>query len=406
MFERWLAPRVREALADTPVVFLQGPRQAGKSTLARALEGPRRYMTLDDAALLAAATADPGGFLAGIREPVVLDEVQLAPGLFRALKATVDRDRRPGRFLLTGSADSLLLPGLAEALTGRMEVLTLWPLAQAEMEGRPPGFLDAAFGRGPLGGGARGRPADLLGRTVRGGFPEAAARKSPERRAAWFGSYLSLLLQRDVRAMADVAGLSDMPRLLALLAHRSPGLINAAEMSRTLAMPQTTLRRYVALLEAAMLIRFLPAWSGGGGRRLVKSPRLLLSDAGLACHLLGTDEGRIAADPTLLGNVLQVFVSLEVMRAAAASREPRRLFHYRGYAGREVDLVVEDRRGRVVGIEVKAAATVGPADFSGLRALAEDAGERFHRGVLLHGGREPVSFGRGLEAVPFDALWG
>jgi len=408
MFERALARRVRESLSDTPVVFLQGPRQAGKSTLVRSLvggRGPGRYVTLDDANHLAAARSDPEGFLAGLGESAVLDEVQLAPGLFRALKASVDRDRRPGRYLLTGSADALLVPGIAEALAGRMEVLTLWPLSQAEVEGRAPGFLAGAFaGAPPVYPTRPGRP-DLLGRILRGGFPEARGRADAGRRAAWFESYVSLMLQRDVREMADVAGLAEMPRLLRMLAARSPGLVNFAEISRALAMPQTTLKRYMALFEAAMIVRYLPAWAGDPGRRLVKAPRLLLADSGLTCHLLGADEDRVREDPQLMGNLLQVFVTLEVVREAAASPDPPGLLHYRSSTGREVDLVAEDRRGRIVGIEVKAAATVGPADFAGLRGLAEDAGKRFHRGIVLHRGREVVPFGPGMFAVPVEALW-
>lgn len=408
MFERPLVARVRAAMADTPVVFLQGPRQAGKSTLARSLVakgGAEAYVTLDDAVPLSAARSDPEGFLAGLPRSVVIDEVQLAPGLFRAIKASVDAARRPGRFLLTGSADVLLVPGIAEALVGRMEALTLWPLSQAEIGGVSGGLLAAAFAASPPRVRGGERLPDLLSRVVRGGFPEALARKDAGRRDRWFASYLALLLQRDVRALADVEGFVEMPRLLAFIAARSPGLVNFAEMSRVLSIPQTTLKRYMALLEATMAVRFLPAWAGESGRRLVKSPRLLLSDTGLACHLLGVDEERIAADPTLLGNLLQVFASLELLREAASSRPGTRLLHYRSSTGREVDVVAEDPRGRVVGIEVKSAAAVGPGDFAGLRALAEDAGSRFHRGIVLHRGRETVSFGPGLLAVPFEALW-
>jgi predicted AAA+ superfamily ATPase len=408
VLERVLAGRVRTALADTPVVFLQGPRQAGKSTLARSLVGPRglsRYVTLDDATHRGAAQADPEGFLEGLGGSAVLDEVQLAPGLFRAIKATVDRDRRPGRFLLTGSADALLVPGVAESLAGRMEVLTLWPLHQAEIAGRLPRFIARAFGKGPPEPAGGGRGPRLLDRMQRGGFPEVRSREAIDRRAAWFGSYLSLVLQRDVRELSDVAGLAEMPRLLALLAARSPGLLNFAEVSRSLSMPQTTLKRYVALFEAAMLVRFLPAWPGEPGRRLAKAPRILVADTGLACHLLGADAARIEADPVLLGNLLQSFATLEILREAAAVPDPPRLLHYRGFTGREVDVVLEDRAGRVVGVEVKAAASVGPADFAGLRALAADAGERFHRGIVLHRGREVVPFGPGLFALPVEALW-
>lgn len=408
MFPRALTDRVREALADTPVVFLQGPRQAGKSSLALSLVGRGgldRFVTLDEVVPLAAARTDPEGFLAGLDGSAVLDEVQLAPGLFRAIKASVDRDRRPGRFLLTGSADALLFPGIADALTGRMEVLTLWPLSQAELEGRPAGFLPSIFAPGPPGRAAAGRGRDLVERLLRGGFPEAVRRADPDRRGAWFRSYVSGLLLRDVTSLSGAEGLSEMPRLLSLLAARTPGLVNFAEISRSLAIPQTTLKRYIALLEAAMVVRFLPAWSGDRGRRLVKSPRLLLVDTGLACHLLGAGRERLLSDPHLFGALLQVFATMEVLKQASTAKAPVQLLHYRSSTGREVDLVLEDPAGRVAGIEIKAAASVGPADFAGLRALAADTGPRFHRGIVLHRGRETVSFGPGLFALPLESLW-
>ncbi|MEB3328341.1 MAG: ATP-binding protein, partial [Candidatus Sericytochromatia bacterium] len=237
MYARSLQPRLEAALADTPVVLLQGPRQAGKSTLARLLMDHRpagRYLTLDDGATLAAARLDPAGFIDGLAGPVAIDEIQRAPELFLAIKAAVDRDRRPGRFLLTGSADVLLLPRVAESLVGRMEPHVLWPLSQQELEGSPGGLLAHIWEGGALPP-TRGQltRAELAWRICRGGFPDALARATSERREAWFEGYVTTLLQRDVRELAAIERATELPRLFSLLAARSAGLLNHAELSRT-----------------------------------------------------------------------------------------------------------------------------------------------------------------------------
>jgi hypothetical protein len=228
-------------------------RQTGKSTLARQIAEARggRYFTLDDPAVLALAHADPAALLRGFDGLTVIDEVQLAPALFRALKVEVDRDRRPGRFLLTGSASVFLLPRLSESLAGRLEVLPLWPLSQDELGRRPAHFVDRLFSRAPWR--ARRHAVDRLDvcrRIVAGGYPEVLERKAADRREAWFRSYLATLMQRDIRDLARIEGLIDLPRLLALLAARSSSLENVAEISRASGLAHSTLRRYLGLLEA------------------------------------------------------------------------------------------------------------------------------------------------------------
>lgn len=409
MFMRNIAPSVREALADTPVVLINGARQTGKSTLAQWLISggyPARYITLDDATMLAAAQDDPAGFLAGMDGPVVLDEIQRAPGLFLSIKADVDRHRSPGRFLLTGSANVMLLPRLSESLAGRMEILTLWPLSRGEMEGVTEGFVDSLFGDAPpLSSVTRVRREDIIDHVVVGGYPEVLARSTPERRRAWFSAYVTTILQRDVRDLAQVEGVTEMPRLLSLLAARTSSLLNFAELGRTAGIPQTTLKRYMSLLEATFLVQALPAWSGNLGKRLVKSPRLMLCDTGLTAHLLGLNAERLAADPQPLGPLLQSFVAMELRKQITWSRIQPGLFHFRTQTGVEVDLVLEDPAGRVVGIEVKAGATVRPDDLNGLRALSQALGDRFRRGVVLYMGSESVPFGPRLHALPLSALW-
>src|SRR3989344_1901610 len=306
VIQRHLTPRVLEALADTPVVLLNGPRQAGKSTLAQGVashEHLARYLTLDDATTLAAARNDPQGFLAGFEGPVVIDEIQRAPELFLAIKAQVDRDRRPGRFLLTGSADVLLLPNLAESLAGRMEILTLWPFSQGEIEKNQEDFIDTIFSRTisrkqyP-----RLKGSDIIQKILRGGYPEILVRQTESRQAAWFGSYITTILQRDVRDITHIEGLTALPRLLALLAARAASLINFSEISRTSTIPQSTLKRYMTILEITFLLQTLPAWSGNLSKRLVKAPKLVIGDTGLMTYLLGLNEERLFHDPILAGH--------------------------------------------------------------------------------------------------------
>lgn len=394
-------------MADTPVVLVHGARQTGKSTLVKAYAettNGARYLTLDDATLLAAATEDPAGFLSRFAGPVILDEVQRAPGLFRAIKLAVDRNRQPGRFLLTGSANVLLLPNLSESLAGRMEILTLWPFAGTELAGNRRSFVDAVFDKGPMPSvtSPEPRPA-LLQRIVAGGFPEAVGRVSSRRRSAWFGAYITTILQRDVRELSNIEHLTLLPRLLSLLAARAASLLNHSELSRALGLPQSTLKRYMALLETTFLVRQLPSWSANIGKRLVKSSKAMLCDTGLMAYLIGSDSSDPIPDH-LVGALVENYAAMELTKHLGWSRTRAVLYHFRERTGREVDLVLENAAGKVVGIEVKASTSVSRNDFEHLRFLRERLGEHFLRGVVLYTGTESVSFSDKLEAVPLGLL--
>lgn len=409
MIPRNISSALLEALADSPVVLLHGARQTGKSTLVQHIasgDHPARYLTFDDSTVLAAAEADPEGFLAGLGGPVALDEVQRAPGLFGAIKLDVDRHRGAGRYLLTGSANVLMLPKLSESLAGRMEILTLWPFSQGEIEGRREGFVDALFADGAS---ALTGPSEasrrVVERILRGGYPEAYARRDWSRRRAWFNSYVTTIIQRDVRDLANIEGLSTMPRLLALLASRIGSLLNLADISRSLGIPQTTLKRYMALLEATFLVQLLRPWSSNIGKRLVKSPKLYLNDTGLAAALMGQDSAEALGRSQLAGPLLENLVVMELRKQIAWSRAQPDLYHFRTLAGQEVDVVVQSPSGQVVGVEVKAGASVSAGDFRGLRALADQAGGRFVRGVVLYAGAEVVPFADDLCAAPLGAVW-
>jgi predicted AAA+ superfamily ATPase len=409
LLHRNLVGPILTSLKDSPVVFIQGARQTGKSTLAKSLaaEGyAARYLTLDNAVTLSAAESDPAGFIAGLDGPAIIDEVQRAPGLALAVKSAVDADRKPGQFLLTGSANVLVLPKLAESLAGRMEIHSLWPLSQDELAGNKELFIDTLFHAEfkPTGTPGEGWPK-LIDRLVQGGFPEMLSRTAADRRAAWFGSYLTSILQRDVRDISNIRDLADLPRLLTLLASRAASLLDYADLARGIGIPQTTLKRYMALLEATFLVQTLPAWFTNIGKRLVKAPKVLLNDTGLLTHLLGANAARLRADPGLGGGIFENFIALELIKQRGWSKHQPVIHHFRTHNGDEVDLVLEDRAGRIVGIEIKASATIDTSHFKGLKALAEVAGDRFVRGVVIYSGNTAVPFAGNLLALPATEIW-
>jgi uncharacterized protein len=409
MHHRNVQDSLEAALRDTPVVLLQGARQVGKTTLVRGMSeatGSRRYATLDDGVVLSAAQRDPEGYVAALKGPVTIDEVQRAPELFRAIKASVDRDRKPGRFLLTGSANVMLLPRLSESLAGRIELIPLWPLSQGEIAGVREDFIDRVFDPQPPDWKApKKRNRSITERIVRGGFPEAVGRADERRRDAWYAAYADTTLRREVRELSGVEGLAELPRLLATLAARAGGLLNVADVARSLAMPQSTVRRYIALLEATFLVVLLPAWSTNRSSRLAKAAKVLIADSGLACYLVGASERRLEDDGSTRGAMLENFITMEVLKQREWSRTRPSLYHFRSAAGAEVDLVLEDRAGRIVGIEIKSARTIGAEAFRGLRALRELAGKKFVRGILLHDGLESVHFDPTLMTAPHSAVW-
>ena len=407
MIQRHIQDSVQRSMTDTPVVLLNGARQTGKTTLAQAMAAGSgaRYFTLDDSATLALAAGDPAGFILNLTGPVVLDEIQKAPDLFPAIKLAVDKDRPPGRFLLTGSANVMTLPRLSESLAGRMEIIPLYPFSAGELAGKREGFVRRLFD-GTLG---KTKPIrtkeDLAVRLVRGGYPEAVQRTGDERRGAWFASYISTILHRDVRDLARVDGLHALPNLLKLLAARASGLLNLADVSRDAGLPHTTLTRYLALLETVFLVHRLPAWSPNLGKRLVKAAKLHLVDTGLACHLMGTDARRLNDDRSLLGRMLETFVVGELRKQLSWTDPRTALFHFRTAAGSEVDVVLEKADGSVAGVEVKASATVGTSDFAALQELRDQLGRKFIAGVVLYTGDQLVPFGDKLWLVPLPALW-
>lgn len=415
MNKRTIHNQLLEALADTPVVFLRGARQTGKTTLVKQLaeesygsEQARQYISLDSATALSGALDDPPGFLQGLKKPVIIDEAQRASALILAIKEDVDRKRQAGRYLLTGSANILTLPGIADSLAGRMEVLTLYPLSQGEIAGAREDFIDALFQKDfPLSGKTtKFSKEELFAAMELGGYPEVISRSTAKRRAAWFDSYITTLVERDIRDIANIQDRSGLIRLLRLLGVRSGTLHNQAEMSRSIAMPASTLTRYIPLLEALFLIWFLPAWSSNLGKRLVKAPKVHVCDSGLACHLCGADAQRLADDSILAGRLLESFVAGELLKQSSWTEHPVTLYHYRSQSGEEVDVLLEDRAGRVAAVEVKLAASVAQHDIKGLASLRDALGDQFVRGVVVYSGQEVIPMGDRIFAVPIGMMFG
>lgn len=408
MIERAITGRLLAALSDTPVVILVGGRQTGKSTLVTGLGDyghSAEYITLDDSTELAAARNDPVAFVDRFDGPVILDEVQRAPEIFLPIKAAVDRDRRPGRFLLTGSANVLLVPSVAEALAGRMEVLTLWPFSAAEIEERPQGhFFQWLFNDAPeLPGLESMNNEQLVTRLLAGGYPEALERDD-ERRRSWFANYLTTILERDVRAMADIERLEQLPALLSAIALRSRGPLNKSGLGQDLGVPGSSIDRYLTLLDRVFLVRRFVAWHNRIGPRLVKAPKLLVSDSGLLCSLLRADRDRLLEDATLRGLVLESYVGMELVKAAGVAGTGSDVMHYRTAKGTEVDFLVEASDGRIAGIEVKATRSAGSGDFARFEHLEQSLGDRFVCGIVLYAGERPVTFAERRAAWPIAML--
>jgi predicted AAA+ superfamily ATPase len=405
-YPRFLADRLVEALADAPAVLLHGPRQSGKTTLARSVGEARgyRYFSFDEDVARAAAEADPVGYVADLPERAILDEVQRVPSLFTALKVAIDRGRSAGRFLLTGSANVLLVPKLADSLAGRLALLRLHPLAQCEVAGERAGFIEALFSADFPTRTTERLGAALADRIVAGGYPTALARQSG-RRSAWYRDYVDTLVQRDVRDQSQIRALEALPRLLTLAATQTARLINFTELAGPFQLVRQTIHDYVTLLERVFLIDRIPPWHQNRLSRLVKTAKLHMGDTGIACALLDLDAAELRADRGVLGQMLETFVYQELKRLASWSDRPITFHHLRDRDGVEVDLVLEQGPRRLAAIEVKAAATVQARDFQGLRKLQDAAGQRFAAGIVLYDGGSMASFGDRLFAVPLRRLW-
>lgn len=409
IFPRNIRPRVLDALADTPVVLLNGPRQAGKTTLVRQLAGAsRRYLTLDDEATRIAAKEDPVGLIRSI-DSAVIDEIQRAPGLLLAIKKSVDKDRRPGRFLLTGSANLMTLPGIADSLAGRMETLALLPLAQCEMASAPGAslaWLDALFAGELLVATAPAVGNDLIEKVVSGGYPEALTRTENRRRKTWARQYIDALVQRDIKDIASLDKLDRVPRLLKALSQSAGQLCNYSQLGGQVGIDHKTAGKYIAVFEQMYLMQRVAVWSGNRLSRLLKTPKLQFLDSGLLSVL--TDFSGTLAQRKLFGQLLESFVFAELRKQITWAEREYGIFYYRDKDQNEVDFVIENAAGEIIGIEVKSAASVSINDLVGLKKLAGVAQQSFKLGIVLYDGTDTLPLGqtngRPLWAMPLSTL--
>lgn len=397
---------LREAMEYSPVTLVQGPRQCGKTTLAQAVCQPAGYdyISFDDEVMRRAVEADPTGFVNGLPERVILDEVQRVPRLFSAIKLAVDRNRQAGRFVLTGSV-KVLQTKITDSLAGRMDIIRLHPLAQTELGGVSPGFLDALFSADFKMRQGEPAGAPLLSRIVAGGYPVALQHADEQRRGAWYSDYIETLTQRDAPDLAAIRSPEILSRLLTLAAAQTAQLLNVNKLASSFQLSRNAIQDYLALLAKMFLLEQTPAWHSSRLKRLVKTPKLHIGDTGVACALMKLNSPALAHDGPLLGHVLETFVFQELRRQASGDRQPHDFFHFREKDGAEVDIVIQRGATALAGVEVKAAATVNDADLRGLRKLKAATGERFAAGALLYNGDHCLSFGPGIYAVPLSALW-
>lgn len=409
MIHRLIETHIQEALLDTPVVFLMGPRQSGKTTIAKQIMNDQNwiYYTLDDTEQLILIKNDPTGFIRNspADKSIIIDEIQRLPELFVSIKQSVDENRRPGRFLLTGSANALLLPQLADSLAGRMEIISIHTLSECEIKNITPTFLDLLQqGIAPTTSETRVRNY-LIERIIKGCFPEPFQRDKERRVVAWYNNYMNTLIQRDIRDLGHIEHHETMQKLLEILALYSGHLLNFSELGEQVGLNRITTKKYVLLLEQLFLVETLRPWHTSHYKRLIKTPKIHLVDTGLICAIRNINKTTLIHSPHLLGSLLETFVFNELKKQLDFSDARLHCYHYRDKDKVEIDILLENPSGEIIAIEIKAAATVSSKDLTGLKKLADLVQDKLKIGILLYDGDHTTAFGERLFAVPIAALW-
>jgi len=405
MLERHIKNELQEYLNIMPVVLLSGARQTGKTTLAKSLRPSYQYVTFDDDMILSNAKRDPAGWLSQMPKPIILDEIQRVPEIFLAIKKDVDENREAGRYLLTGSANPLLLPNLSDSLAGRMGIVNLYPFSQGELLGKKEKFIDKIFSsKIEFQEYDNFSFEELYEIYFKGGFPPVQLLNTEKDVSRWILSYLQTIMSKDIRDITNIEKLSELPNLFKLLATRSSMLINFADLSRSLGMVNMTLRRYLRLLEILFFVYLLPPWFSNMGKRITKSPKLHLCDIAMLKYLLDVDKNRLIKNPTYTGPFLENFVFTEFLKQKSWNDFNFDIFHFRD-GNHEVDFVLEKQDGTIIGIEVKSAKTLQKKDFSGLLYLKKIAKEKFKRGIILHLGNQIQPVFENIWAMPIQSLW-
>lgn len=409
MFKRFIENRIRESLLDTPVVYVMGPRQSGKTTTVKNLIKDEKwiYITFDDSTQLNLVKSDPIGYIRNLPEgkSIVLDEVQRLPELFVSIKQSVDENRVPGKFLLTGSANALLLPKLSDSLAGRLETIPLTTLSEYEILDRKPTFLNTILnGEAPTTKETRVRNY-LINRIVSGCFPEPIQREKESRIKAWYNGYTQTLIQKDIRDLGHIEHYADMTKLLTVLSLYSGKLINFSELGEKVGLDRVTVKKYITLLEHLFLVDILNPWHTNAYKRLMKTPKIHIVDTGIICATRGINKEKLTAYPDLYGSLLETFVFNELKKQSLFIDEKLCFSHYRDKDQVEIDVIIENALDEIIAIEIKATSTLNQKDLTGLKKLKEIAKDKFKIGILLYDGDHTTSFGENLFAVPIASLW-
>ena len=405
IYPRHIEPRLKEALEDSPVVLIQGARQCGKTTLVQAVgkSAGYKYLTFDDENTKIYATEDPIGFINALPERVILDEAQLVPRIFPAIKLSVDRDRTAGRFILTGSVNLLQTRRIKESLAGRMDIIQLHPLSQNELEQTKPKFPDLLFSPNFSISQELPKKEACVDRIVAGGYPPAL-KLTKARLRNWYQTYIESIVKSDARTISGIRSLDTLPRLLEMAAGRTACLLSVNNLASSFQLDRLTIDSYLILLEKMFLLERIPAWHSNRAKRLVKTSKIHLCDTGIVCALLDLDKSALLEDRMLFGHILETFVLQELKRQASASNRNHAFYHFRNRDGKEVDIVIQ-RGTKLAGVEVKASETIKNSDFNGLRKLKEAMGKNFAGGLLIYNGNSVISFGKCLYALPLRKLW-
>jgi uncharacterized protein len=407
-FKRYLSDNLLLALKNSPVVLLLGARQVGKSTLMQELTQSRKwhYVSFDDLFAMSSAKNDPVGFIDNSPKPIVIDEIQRVPEIALPIKTVVDTLQKKGLFALTGSANPLMSPKLNDSLAGRMFILQLHPLAQAEILETKEAFLELVFSKSWSFPRFKKWPRDAMMKAlILGGYPGMVKVEDPQVRKMWCNSLLTSILQRDLQDLMHVRKLEEMPLLARLLASRAAQLLNISELSRLSGIPNATLAIYLQLFEMLFLTHRLLSWQKTLEKKLTKVPKIYFCDTGLLLFLLGVTEEGLKENPQLLGHVLENFVVQEIKKISSWSAISVEQYHFRTQAGAGVDLILEDAQGRIVGIEIKLSETIHSNDFKGLQELQKLAGKKFHRGIVLYPGDATLPFGENMYTLPLTSLF-
>lgn len=411
MFKRNIAEKLKQALEWNPVILLTGARQTGKTTLMKSIcqEKGFNYITFDNIQQQALAKSDPIGFINSLKKPVILDEIQRVPELLLTIKQDVDENKKEGMYALTGSANPLLIPKLGDSLAGRMSILELYPLSQGEIIGKKEHFLEKVFDQKTTLNTKNFNKEEIYQKINIGGYPTVQT-FSHERREDWFDSYITTILQRDVKDISNITDISALSTLLKILATRSGNLLNISEISRITGIPNTSLHRYLAILETIFLAYNLNSWSSNLETRLVKAPKIYLNDTGLLLFLLGIklEVDKIPESRTF-GPILENFVINEIKKQISWSNKRLKIYYFRNVSGVEVDVILEDQQGNIVAIEIKSSSTISPVDFKNIKYLQEQINnknpKKFVRGIVLYIGQEIINWGDKLTALPINCLW-